>query len=187
MDPTKTNERSKTPKEAIRQAATELFAASGYAATGVRAIAAQAGVDPALVIRHFGSKEALFLETMRLEGPFLQIVTGPLDGMGERIVRYVLESGSESMGPIFVHLLRASDSEVVRAHVRNAVEDLYVEPVSRRLEGDEASLRARLVAAQIAGLITTLWVVPDPELTAANPGRLARIYGAAIQNIIDGR
>jgi len=59
-----TFDRSFHVKKAIRDAATELFARDGYAATGIRDIAAQAGSDPALVIRHFGSKEALFLATM---------------------------------------------------------------------------------------------------------------------------
>jgi len=43
----------------IRDAAVRLFGSTGYAATTVRAIATEAGVSPALVIHHFGSKQAL--------------------------------------------------------------------------------------------------------------------------------
>jgi AcrR family transcriptional regulator len=48
-----------TARARIRDAAMELFGESGYAGTGMRAIAAKAGVSPALVVHHFGSKDGL--------------------------------------------------------------------------------------------------------------------------------
>lgn len=48
-----------TARARIRDAAIRLFGSGGFAATSVRAIAEEAGVSPALVIHHFGSKEAL--------------------------------------------------------------------------------------------------------------------------------
>lgn len=51
-----------TTRARIRDAALELFGARGYSATSVRAIADHAGVSAALVIHHFGSKEALRVE-----------------------------------------------------------------------------------------------------------------------------
>lgn len=48
-----------TAKARIRDAAITLFAEQGVAATSVRAIAVHAGVSPALIIHHFGSKDAL--------------------------------------------------------------------------------------------------------------------------------
>src|SRR5690554_5632572 len=48
-----------TLRARIRDAAVLLFGRDGYAHTSVRAIAAEAGVSPALVIHHFGSKDAL--------------------------------------------------------------------------------------------------------------------------------
>ena len=46
----------------IVAAAARCFAAAGYDATSVRRVAADAGVDPALVRRFFGGKEQLFTE-----------------------------------------------------------------------------------------------------------------------------
>ena len=48
-----------TASARIRDAAIARFGAQGYDRTSVRQIAADAGVSPALVIHHFGSKEAL--------------------------------------------------------------------------------------------------------------------------------
>lgn len=48
-----------TARSRIRDAAIRLFATDGFAATSVRVIADEAGVSPALVMHHFGSKEGL--------------------------------------------------------------------------------------------------------------------------------
>ena len=49
----------RTARARIRDAAITRFADHGVAGTSVRAIAEDAGVSPALVIHHFGSKDAL--------------------------------------------------------------------------------------------------------------------------------
>jgi len=48
-----------TSQARIRDAALVRFGAEGFAGTSVRSIAADAGVSPALVLHHFGSKEGL--------------------------------------------------------------------------------------------------------------------------------
>src|SRR4051794_28229234 len=61
--PPKPRQRSSDTKARILAAAQRLFAAEGYERTTVRAIAAAAAADPALVVRYFGSKEGLFALT----------------------------------------------------------------------------------------------------------------------------
>ncbi|WP_405956552.1 TetR/AcrR family transcriptional regulator [Streptomyces phaeochromogenes] len=48
-----------TGRARLREAALELFAERGFEATSTRAVAAAAGLSPALVTRHFGSKQGL--------------------------------------------------------------------------------------------------------------------------------
>jgi AcrR family transcriptional regulator len=48
-----------TTKARIRDAAMELFAAEGVAASSLRAVARAAGVSPGLLVHHFGTKEGL--------------------------------------------------------------------------------------------------------------------------------
>ncbi|MFC0528756.1 TetR/AcrR family transcriptional regulator [Phytohabitans kaempferiae] len=48
-----------TGRARLREAALRLFAEKGFEATSARAVAASAGLSPALVIHHFGSKEGL--------------------------------------------------------------------------------------------------------------------------------
>ncbi len=200
-------------REAVQNAAARLFTAKGFTATGVREIAAEAGIDPALVIRYFGSKEKLFLRTMTMSSAFADLMSGPLDGLGASIVDFVLRrtrgpvreaDGGESAGErgagqggagatehmaptgVFVALLRASDRPTVRAHLADSVEEMFVARVAGRLPGDDADLRARLLAAQVTGLMTALYVVEDPGLLAARHEDLVRHYGRAMQLLIDG-
>jgi len=55
----RSSDQDRTAAARIRDAAITEFAINGVAGTSIRAIAAAAGVSPALVIHHFGSKEAL--------------------------------------------------------------------------------------------------------------------------------
>lgn len=170
-------------RQAILDAATALFARGGYASTSVRDIAAEAGIDAALVIRHFGSKEALFLRTMNDALPDATPLEGPVGELGEAFIRYIVTTDEHVRG-IFLALLRASDAEGIGSRLR-AVHDLYfVEPLRARLSGDDAELRARLAAALVGGLLYTLWVVGDSELAAADPESIIRTYGALLQRLI---
>ena len=57
---------SPDPRAAILAAARELFAHRGFSGTTVRAVAGQAGVDPALVHHYFGTKTDLFVAALEL-------------------------------------------------------------------------------------------------------------------------
>jgi len=175
---------ARTPtKEAIRAAAARLFPVDGYAGTSVRDIAAAAGVDPALVIRHFGSKENLFLETMQLDLDAQPLFAGPIETLGERYIEFVLQPDDQVRG-VFLALLRASDSDGVGPHLRETHEAAFVTPLLSRLEGPDAELRARLAAALVGGLLYSLWVVGDEGLLAADHGELVRRYGALLQALL---
>jgi AcrR family transcriptional regulator len=61
-------------KEAVLKSATELFAARGYAAVSVRDIAQSAGVNHALVHRHFGTKQEVLKAALeRTAGEFIAV------------------------------------------------------------------------------------------------------------------
>ncbi|AYF98057.1 TetR/AcrR family transcriptional regulator [Protaetiibacter intestinalis] len=170
-------------KESIRAAAAKLFPVKGYTGTSVRDIAAEAGVDPALVIRHYGSKEGLFLEIMRVDESAPPLLDGPLETLGERFIDYVLTPDDEVRG-VFLALLRASESEGVAPRLRLMHETAFVAPLLSRLEGPDAELRARLAAALVGGLLYSLWVVGDEQLLAADHADLVRRYGALLQSLI---
>ncbi|MFC7639949.1 helix-turn-helix domain-containing protein [Streptosporangium lutulentum] len=53
-------ERRRHSEQRILEAARALFAERGFERTTIRAVAASAGVDPALVMQYFESKQELF-------------------------------------------------------------------------------------------------------------------------------
>lgn len=172
-----------TTREAIWSSARGLFSQRGYAGTPLRDIAGEAGVDAALIIRHFGSKERLFLETMQLDLENQPPLDGPLESFGERFIDYVLTS-DEEVRSIFLALLRASDNDGVGSQLREAHEKYFVGPLRDRLTGPDVELRARLAAALVGGMLYSLWVVGDEQLAAADHQELVRRYGALLQALV---
>ncbi|PJJ65079.1 TetR/AcrR family transcriptional regulator [Compostimonas suwonensis] len=170
-------------REAIRSNAQRLFAERGYAGTPLRDIARDAGVDPAMIIRHFTSKQQLFLETMQLDLDHDVLLTAPIDTLGEAFIDYQLRAGT-AVRDVFLALIRASDSEDVASRLREAHEEFFVGPLRQRLSGDDAELRARLAAALVGGMLYSLWVVGDDQLAAADHRELVRRYGRLLQELI---
>lgn len=173
-------------REAIARVATRLFAQHGYAGTSLRMIAAEVGLDPALTIRYFGSKESLFLETISLDGRFATLFEGPIDDLGRRILLSLLNGRDTTMLDYFAALVRCSDLALVQQRLRDTAATGFLAPLIRRLGGAGADLRARLILAQVNGLLVQLAVVVDPVLRAQSAEQIADAYAPALQALIDG-
>lgn len=86
---------SEPAKREILKVARRLFAERGFRGTTIRGIAEGAGVDPALIHRHFGSKYALFAAAVALpehgESAVLDALRGNAAQLGERLSRAYLQ------------------------------------------------------------------------------------------------
>lgn len=175
--------RSSSTAEEIRRCAARRFWQDGYAATSVRAIASDVGVDPALVIRHYGSKEELFLKTLPVSGFWDDVLSGPLATLGERLVDFVLSRASDEMLRVHTTLVRASASPAVRSRLYEIVDRSFIELLRDRLPGPDPVLRARLIAAHVGGLLQSL-SISDQALREYDSASVAAIYGQAIQTTV---
>jgi AcrR family transcriptional regulator len=154
-------------KAAITAAARRQFAAAGYEATTVRGIATEAGVDPALVLYFFKTKDGLFAASVAW--PFdpaaeLPAVIGGRRNrasVGERLVRLMLETWDEADGRnVVISQLRAAMSHETAGRQLSAfLEAEILHPLTTALEVDQPELRASLVAAQLIGLGITRHVL----------------------------
>jgi hypothetical protein len=121
------------------------------------------------------------------EGAFEPALDGPVDRLGERLVSLVLD---DRLGRVFRTtyraMIRATDSDQVRAHPLEAMDATLAAPLARRLSGPDAVLRARLVAAQVGGLLEAVAILEDPVVAGAPVEDVARWYGAAVQVLVDG-
>jgi AcrR family transcriptional regulator len=169
----------------ILRVAGELFQAKGYSTTGLREIATAAGVDPALIIRYFGTKEALFLETATLDPAWAERLAGPIDTLGERMARSMVEARRDTQGSITA-LLRATETAGVRDYLQQMMADQLIAPIVHRIPGSEPEIRARIFAAQTLGLMYLLFTVDDPILRSMPADRIIAYYGEALQSALTG-
>lgn len=172
-------------QEAIRAAAARLFASQGYSGVSVREVAAAAGVDPSLVNRHFGSKEALFLDTMAIDEGFRGLVEGPLEDLGRLVLERLLTLRGGAAVRAHAALIGAIDRPEVRSYLERSAARHLVDPLAERLRGPDRELRARLVATQINGLLFDLNAAGGTRLAGRPAGEVLAVYARALQALID--
>ncbi|MET8122051.1 TetR family transcriptional regulator [Micromonospora sp. NPDC005189] len=180
-------------REAILDAARTAFAERGFDASSIRAIAATAGVDPALVHHYFGSKDQLFLAAMNFPvdpGQLMpKVLAGDRDGIGERLVRTFLTVWDSPAGSAAQALLRSAVSNEWTARLlRDFVTTQMLRRVLDHLEVDPAQLplRGSLVATQLIGLAMIRHVVRMEPVASADPETLVAAIGPTIQRYLTG-
>ena len=175
--------RDDTPR-AIAQSAKALFTTNGYAGTSVRAIASAAGVDPALVIRHFGSKERLFLQVIGIAEYVAPPIDGPVDSLGRRLAEFIFAPEYAEFRSRMAAMFRASDRDTVRRELHLVVHRTFIRSLVRVLPGTDREVRAQLITTQLAG-IAQATVPVDELLSQVSRDRLIDLYGRAIQALVD--
>ena len=173
----------------ILAAAAGAFAAHGYAGASMRAIARDAGVDPALVRHYFASKSELFIEAMRPLRADDATVTAlqevPAEERGEALVRLVLSLWDD---PVIGARLRAILASVAAVDdVGAAFAQVMMRDVLMRVvRSDHAEERAAACATQVAGLAMGRYVLRVPALAHASVDRLAALYGPTFHRYLEG-
>lgn len=174
------------PKDLIAASAKKLFTTHGFSGVTVRAIASDAGVDPSLVIRHFGSKESLFLEVLGLDRYVLPPIEGPLETLGRRLADFVLSSEQEEFRSHMATLVRASDREAIREGLRLSVRRLFIDGLVEVLPGRDREVRAQLIVAQLGGAVQASHSAEDELLGHVSRDRLIELLGRGIQALVVG-
>jgi AcrR family transcriptional regulator len=174
----------------ILAAARVRFSIDAYENVGTRDIAADAGVDAALVNRYFGGKEKLFDEA--IVDAFA--IKDHFDGLdmslfGEIITTLVMDGSEERREQKFdalAILLRASGSPATQERVSARFHAEFVLPLARLLRGRDTELRAALIASYLIGLATMKHALASPLLGAPARRKAIATVGAAIQGCVDG-
>ena len=175
----------------ILVAARELFAVHGFAGTSVRAVAAAAGVDAALVHHYFGTKDDLFLAALELRvdprTALLPVIEGGVDGAGERLMRLFMSvwDVEETRVPLLA-LVRGVLDPGGQQLVRDGFLRMVLVPVGAALELDEPERRMQLVASQLVGLVVLRYVLAVEPLASAPAGELVATYAPTLQRYLSG-
>jgi AcrR family transcriptional regulator len=177
-------------RDAIRAAAARQFADRGYDRSSLRSIAAEAGVDPALIAHFFGSKQRLFVEVVEL--PFdpaavvPKVFGGEREGAGERVARFVLAVLEDPEGRRrMTGLVRAAASEPEAARmVRDRLTREVFARIAEALGAGDAELRASLVGSQVVGLVMARYVVRIEPLASLPADKLAAAIAPNLQRYL---
>ncbi|ADB35403.1 transcriptional regulator, TetR family [Kribbella flavida DSM 17836] len=176
----------------ILRAARESFAGKGFAATSIRGVARDAGVDAALVHHYFGGKDELFVEAMALPIDPRQvaatILDGPVDDLGRRIVTVFLGVWESPDGQQRMKALLRSmvSSDQVAQLMREGLTRMVIAPVSKALDVPDARLRVSLVASQLVGLALTRYVLELDPITTEPAAELVDRIAPALQHYLTG-
>ncbi len=181
-------------RAALVDAARAVFIEQGYDGATVRAIAARAGVDAAMVNHWFGGKEGLFAEAV-LKLPFNpkdvadRLLDGDVDDLGRRIVRTFLTTWDTTGGGVFTALMRSITSHEQAAHVlRDFLIKHIVERVLRTVcEPRDIEFRSTLVASQLVGMGMVRYVARFEPLSSTDIDTMVEAVAPTIQRYITGK
>lgn len=179
--------RSDATKATILAAAREHFAKSGYQAATIRAIAAAAGIDPAMVMRYFGNKERLFAAAAEFDLRLPDLSGLPRSEVGVALVRHFLDRWEED--ETLMALLRTAITNDAAAERLQAIFAKQVAPAIVQLSGESRSVaaaRAGLIATQMLGLALCRYVLKLPPVVELERAELVRRVGATLQAYLYG-
>ena len=175
----------------ILRSARSLFATRGFRSTSVRAIAADAGVDPALVHHYFGTKDDLFVAALQLPvDP--RVVLAPVfaagvEGAGEGLLRAFLSVWEDEHARLpLLGLVRGVVDPEGRTLLREGLFGVILGPIGEALALDEPERRVALVASQLVGLVMLRYVLEAEPLASMDAEVLVATYAPTLQRYLDG-
>jgi AcrR family transcriptional regulator len=186
MDDAPKARRSDATKATILTAARERFARDGYERATIRAIAAQAEIDPAMVMRYFGSKEGLFAAAAQFDLQLPDLEAVPREQLGRTLVAHFLDiwEGDDT----FFALLRAAVTNDAASERMQGIFATQVIPALAAIIPDRPTIpiRAGLVATQMLGLALCRYVLRLPPVAALEREQLIELIGPVIQQRLTG-
>ncbi len=175
----------------IVEAAKRVFADKGYDGTSLRAVAREAGVDPALVHHYFDGKAALFVAAMALPFDPRQVkehAAGP-EYSGSRTIEGFLTmwDHAEGSGSSFASCLSAMAASSNVADAMREFVNERVWSVLRHDEGETEALRRRrtaMVSSQLMGLAFARYILRVPPMSTASPRQIGRWVGPTLDRYV---
>ncbi|CAM4030619.1 TetR/AcrR family transcriptional regulator [Kibdelosporangium persicum] len=174
---------STASKEALLDAARDLFAERGYDRTTVRDIAGRAGVNQALLFRYFGSKEALFAAVVARSGRD-RLAGSPPDQVFARILRGILDKEHHGDHAMRI-MLRSTGEDAVAREIHDRLGQDYIRALAGTTGHPDAALRAHLVLAWIVGIDLLRSVTGAEPLAGADSDHVMACVLPAVRTLLE--
>ena len=181
--------RSDQTRAAILAAARRRFAADGFERTTIRAIAADAGIDPSMVMRYYGSKDGLFSAAADLDLQLPDLAAVPREQLGETLVRHWVErwEGGASDELLIVVFRSAITNEAAAERLRTVFGAQVAKAVATIVDDRaEAATRAGLVSTQMLGLALCRYILRLAPVVALDLDTLLATVSDTVQRYLTG-
>jgi AcrR family transcriptional regulator len=170
-------------KAVILSAARERFAETGYEGATIRAIAADANIDPSMVMRYFGNKEQLFAAAAEFDLRFPDLSDVERSELGAALVNHFLARWEDDEALIV--LLRSSTTNAEAAQRMKGIFVAQLLPAIAKLTPGDAPRRAGLIATQVLGMALCRFVLRIPPIVEMSREDLMYWLGPTLQRYVD--
>jgi len=186
---TKKQTKSDRTRAAILAAAQEQFAGQGYERTTIRDIAALASIDPAMVMRYFGSKDELFARVAVFDLNLPDVRKADRANIGETLVRHFLDlwEGEFANKGLSILLRSAASNKWAGDKLRDLFATQVVPAIAKAGGKPGADQRAGLVATQLLGLALCRYVLKLPPVVETSRETIIYEVGLTIQRYASGK
>jgi len=180
-------------RQDILDAARSAFASDGYGQSTIRRIAADAGVDPALVHHYFGTKADLYAATieMPINPSILESVLRdvPIEQMGERMASlfFSIWSDPDARAPLLATLSGAITGHGLGIEAfQGFVADGLVRAILPHVGGKDRALNVDLAVGHLVGVAVLRYVVGVEPLASASDERVVALVAPRVQSYFSG-
>lgn len=181
--------RSEKTRADILVAARRLLARRGYEGATIRAVAAEAGIDPSMVMRYYGNKEGLFAAAVDIDLQLPSAADHPRERLGEVLAAHLVSRWEGALSDeVILLLLRSAGTTPAAAEQFREVFARQIVGFVRDAVGDgpETRRRAAMVSSQVLGVALCRYVLNLPPLVAIDGDGLAAILAPVLQHYLVG-
>ena len=179
-------------RERILASAREMFARNGIDKTSIRAVAADAGVDPALVHHYFGTKRQLFAAAIRIPVNPMQVLgplrETPIQELGYRLPSLLLPLWDSEMGKGFIAELRSALAGSGVSLFRAFLQEVIAVEVGSRVDSPPGTgmIRIQFVATQLVGVVMARYILELEPFKSLPVEQIAETIAPNIQRYLTG-
>jgi len=196
-----TNTRRKRPgrpsgssdtRERILTSALELFARNGIDRTSIRAVAAGAGVDAALVHHYFGTKQQLFAAAIDIPVDPMTVLVPmraiPVSELGFTLPSVLLPLWDSELGAGLIARLRSLIAGADVSLARSFLEEVITAEVAARVDNPPGTgmIRAQFFASQLMGVVMARYIVKIEPFASLPAAQIVQTIGPNLQRYLTG-
>jgi AcrR family transcriptional regulator len=179
-------------RERILASARNRFARNGIDKTSIRAIAADAGVDPALVHHYFGTKTQLFAAAIHIPIDPMEVIRPlrevPVEQIGYTLPSILLPLWDSEMGKGFIATLRSILAGSDASLIRSFLQEVITAEVGSRVDDPPGSARIRVqfVASQLVGVVMARYILELEPFKSLPVEQIADTIAPNLQRYLTG-